>query len=113
VICIRKIYDEFLRDDARIRNHKPNYHRTIHDDDKYEVDINLYLTDHEENFYVSTVRVVYKEDNLDTETKYDYGIPPTRDPERILDIIKNGIDEIWGGVSHFIWFNKAFIKEED
>jgi len=112
VICIRKIYDEFLRDDTRIRNRKPDYHRTIHDDYRHKVDINLYLTDAGENFYVSTVRVIYKKDNLDTETKYDYGIPPTRDPERILDIVRDGIEGIWGGAPHFIWFNKAFLKED-
>jgi len=110
---MKKIYDEFLREDERIKGKEPDYYRTIHDDYKYRVDINLYLTNPEENYYISTVRVLYKEDNLDTETKYDYGIPPTRDSEEILDIIQNGIEDFWGGVSHFIMFNRLYLIDEE
>ena len=112
MIILKKIYDELLRKDERIKGKKPDCYKTIYENSMHRVDINLYLTDPETNYYISTIRVIYKNDNLDTETGYDYGIPPTRDQEKILEIIQNGIENIWGGPSHFIEFNKLLLENE-
>lgn len=105
---MKKIHDEFLERDMRIRRRRPDYLRTIRDDEQYKEDIYLYLTDPVENYCVATISVLYKHEQLEVESKYDAGIPTTREPERILDILKDGVDG-WGGPEHFIWFNKAFI----
>lgn len=107
---MKKIHDEFLERDRRIWSRMPDFLRTIRDDEQYKVDINLYLTDPVENYCVATVSVLYKDHDLEVETKYDAGTPPCREPERILDILEDGVDG-WGGPEHFIWFNKAFIAD--
>jgi len=112
VVPIRKIYDILLKDDSRIVNREPDFYRTIFDDHHFRVDINLYLTDSASHYCIATVNVAYKKEDLEIETEYDSGTPPTSEPERILDIIQNGIDDLWGGAPHFIWFNKAFLKED-
>jgi len=112
VNTIKKIYDILLKEDSRVINRKPDHYRTIFDDHDFRVDIKLYLTDTASYSCIATVNVSYKKDDLEIETKYDSGTPPTSEPERILDIIQNGIDDLWGGAPHFIWFNRTFIKDE-
>ena len=105
---MRRIHDEFLERDTRLYGRRPDFLRTIRNDESHKVDINLYLTDPNENYCVATVSVLYKDEELEVESKYDAGTPPVREPERILDIPEDGVAG-WGGPEHFIWFNKAFI----